>query len=51
MSNIKVNIIFHSIYVHIYRMAAAVAEGAREVSGVEVKLYQVPETLPDEVLA
>jgi NAD(P)H dehydrogenase (quinone) len=34
-----------------YRMAEAVAEGARQVSGVEVKLYQVPETLPEEVLA
>ncbi len=32
-------------------MAQAVAEGAREVPGVTVKLMKVPETLPNEVLA
>lgn len=47
---VKVNIIFHSIYGHIYKMAEAVAAGAREVEGAEVKIYQVPETLPEEVL-
>lgn len=47
---VKVNVIFHSIYGHIYRMAEAIAEGAREVEGAEVQIYQVPETLPDEVL-
>jgi NAD(P)H dehydrogenase (quinone) len=47
---VKVNVIFHSIYGHIYRMAEAIAEGAKEVEGAEVKIYQVPETLPDEVL-
>lgn len=47
----KVNVIFYSLYGHIYKMAEAIAQGAREVKGSEVKLYQVPETLPDEVLA
>ena len=47
----KVKIVFYSMYGHIYRMAEAVAEGAREVEGVEVKLLQVPELIPDEVLA
>ena len=47
---VKVNIIFYSMYGHIYRMAEAVAAGAREVEGAEVGIYQVPETLPDEVL-
>lgn len=47
---VKVNVIFHSIYGHIYRMAEAIAEGAREVEGAEVQIYQVPETLPDEIL-
>jgi NAD(P)H dehydrogenase (quinone) len=47
---VKVNVIFHSIYGHIYRMAEAIAEGAREVEGAEVEIYQVPETLPNEVL-
>jgi NAD(P)H dehydrogenase (quinone) len=47
----KVNIVFHSMYGHIYRMAQAVAEGSREVKGAEVSLYQVPETLPADVIA
>jgi NAD(P)H dehydrogenase (quinone) len=47
----KVNVVFYSMYGHIYRMAEAIAEGAREVKGAEVALYQVPETLPNEVLA
>lgn len=47
---VKVNIIFYSMYGHIYRMAEAVAEGAREVEGAEVGIYQVPEILSNEVL-
>lgn len=47
---VKVNLIFHSIYGHIYRMAEAIAAGAREVEGAEVNIYQVPETLSDEIL-
>jgi NAD(P)H dehydrogenase (quinone) len=47
----KVSIVFYSLYGHIYRMAEAVAEGAREVKGAEASLYQVPETLPDDVIA
>jgi NAD(P)H dehydrogenase (quinone) len=47
----KVKVVFYSMYGHIYRMAEAVAEGAREVEGTEVELLQVPELIPDEVLA
>ena len=47
---VKVNVIFHSIHGHIYKMAEAVAAGAREVEGAEVGIYQVPETLPPEVI-
>ncbi len=47
----KVKIFFYSMYGHVYRMAEAVAAGAREVEGVEVELLQVPELIPDEVLA
>ncbi len=47
----KINIIFHSLYGHVYRMAEAVAEGAGEVKGAEVDLYQVPETLSGEIIA
>ena len=46
----KVRVIFYSMYGHIYRMAEAVAEGAREVEGAEVELLQVPELGPDEAL-
>jgi len=46
----KIEIVFYSMYGHIYRMAEAVAEGAREVEGAEVELHQVPELIPDEVL-
>jgi NAD(P)H dehydrogenase (quinone) len=38
------------MYGHIWKMAEAVAEGAREVNGAQVKLFQVEETLPEEVL-
>jgi NAD(P)H dehydrogenase (quinone) len=46
----KVNVIFYSMYGHVYRMAEAVAEGARGVKDAEVKLFQVPETVPEDVL-
>ena len=46
----KVKIVFYSMYGHIYRMAEAVAEGAREVEGAEVEILQVHELVPDEVL-
>jgi NAD(P)H dehydrogenase (quinone) len=47
---VKVQVVFYSMYGHIYRMAEAVAEGARELEGAEVALYQVPELVPEEVL-
>lgn len=45
----KVLVLFYSTYGHVYRMAQAVAEGARD-AGAEVTLKRVPETLPAEVL-
>lgn len=48
--SIRVKIVFYSMYGHIYKMAQAVAEGAREVEGVEVQLLQVPELVPDAAL-
>src|SRR3954449_2176306 len=47
---VKVQVVFHSLYTHVFRLAEAVAEGAREVPGAEVLLAQVAETLPLEVL-
>ena len=46
----KVLVVFYSAYGHIFKMAEAVAEGAREVAGAEVLIRRVPETLPEEVL-
>jgi len=50
MMSAKIYVIFYSMYGHIYKMAEAMAEGAKEVKGVEVVLRRVPETLPKEVL-
>ncbi|MGE5193765.1 MAG: NAD(P)H:quinone oxidoreductase [Deltaproteobacteria bacterium] len=47
---VKIQIIFYSMYGHIYRLAEAVAEGARQVAGAEVELRQVPELVPDAAL-
>jgi NAD(P)H:quinone oxidoreductase type IV len=46
----KVQIVFYSMYGHVYQLAEAVAEGAREVPATEVSLYQVPELMSDEAL-
>jgi len=46
----RIQIIFYSMYGHVYRMAEAIAEGAREVDGAEVSLYQVEELVPEEAL-
>ena len=46
----NVQIIFYSMYGHVYQLAEAVAEGAREVPDTEVKLYQIPELVPDDAL-
>lgn len=47
---VKVHVIFYSTYGHVYQLAQAVAEGAREIAGTEVQIFQVAETLPEEVL-
>jgi NAD(P)H dehydrogenase (quinone) len=47
---VNVQVIFYSTYGHVYALAEAVAEGAREVAGTEVTLLQVAETLPTEIL-
>ncbi|MGC2765660.1 MAG: NAD(P)H:quinone oxidoreductase [Candidatus Acidiferrum sp.] len=48
--SIKVQVIFYSMYGHVHRMAEAVVEGAKQVTGAEVSLYQVQELMPDDVL-
>jgi len=46
----KILVVYYSMYGHIHRMAQAMAEGAKEVSGAEVVLRRVPETLSEEIL-
>jgi len=46
----KVQVVFYSMYSHVYKMAEAIAAGAREVKDVEVTLLQVPELTPADVL-
>jgi NAD(P)H dehydrogenase (quinone) len=48
--SVRVKVIFYSLYGHVFKMAEAVAAGAREVPGAEVELTQVAETLPKDVL-
>ena len=47
---VKVQIVFYSMYGHVWKLAEAIAEGAGEIAGAEVQLLQVAETLPDDVL-
>lgn len=48
--SVKLQIIFYSMYGHVHQLAEAVAAGAREVPGVEVGLFQVPELVSEEAL-
>ncbi|HEX8914213.1 MAG TPA: NAD(P)H:quinone oxidoreductase [Humisphaera sp.] len=47
---VNVQIIFYSMYGHIFQLAQAVAEGAREVPGANVTVSQVPELVPEDAL-
>ncbi len=38
------------MYGHTYKMAEAEAQGAREIEGVEVNIYRVQETVPEDIL-
>jgi NAD(P)H dehydrogenase (quinone) len=46
----KIQVVFYSMYGHVYRMAEAIAAGAREAGAGEVSLWQVPELVPEEIL-
>jgi len=45
----KIAIVFYSLYGHIQKLAEAEKKGA-EKAGAQVDLYQIPETLSEEVL-
>lgn len=49
--SVKILVLYYSMYGHIETMAQAVAEGARKVSGAEVTIKRVPETMPPELFA
>ncbi|KAJ0409902.1 hypothetical protein P43SY_005796 [Pythium insidiosum] len=46
----KIAIVYYSTYGHIATVAKAIKEGILKVDGISVDIYQVPETLPKEVL-
>ncbi len=46
----RIQVIFYSMYGHVHQLAEAVAEGARQIEGAEVGLFQVPELVPEEAL-
>jgi NAD(P)H dehydrogenase (quinone) len=46
----KVLVLYYSMYGHIETLANSVAEGARQVEGVEVTVKRVPETMSPEGL-
>ena len=48
--SIRVQIVFYSMYGHVYKLAEAEAEGARRVPGAIVELYQVPDLMSAEAL-
>ncbi len=45
----KILVLYHSAYGHVETMAEAIAEGAREVAGVQVDIRRAPELVSDEV--
>ena len=46
----KIQVVFYSMYGHVYQLAEAVAVGARSVEGAEVSLFQAAELVPDAAL-
>ena len=46
----KVLIVYYSTYGHVYRMATHVAEGVKEIPGVEAVVRRVPELIPQSVI-
>jgi NAD(P)H:quinone oxidoreductase type IV len=46
----EIQVIFYSMYGHVYQMAEAVVQGVEQLKGTRVGLYQVPELIPDEAL-
>lgn len=45
----KILVLYYSTYGHIEQMAAAIADGARDVDGIDVFVKRVPELVPEEI--
>jgi NAD(P)H dehydrogenase (quinone) len=45
----KILVLYYSMYGHVEKLAAAIAEGASTVKGAQVTVKRVPETLPPDV--
>ena len=43
-------VVYYSTFGHVFRLAGAVADGARSVAGTIVKLARVPELIPEEII-
>jgi NAD(P)H dehydrogenase (quinone) len=50
-SDMKILIVYYSLYGHIHRLAGSVAEGVREIQGAEAVMLRVPETLSPEIIS
>ncbi|XP_073038504.1 probable NAD(P)H dehydrogenase (quinone) FQR1-like 2 [Primulina eburnea] len=48
--NLKLFVVFYSMYGHVEGLARRMKRGVEMTPGVDAVLYRVPETLPDEVL-
>lgn len=48
--SLRIQVVFYSMYGHVYRLAEAICDGARSLEGADVSLYQVPELMPDDAL-
>ena len=46
----KVQVVFYSMYAHVYRLAEAIVAGVKEAPDTDVSIYQVPELVPDDKL-
>ena len=46
----KIYVVFYSLYSHVYQLAEAIVEGAKEVKNTEVNLYQVYELMSEDAL-
>ncbi len=46
----KILVVYYSMYGNVFKLAQAVADGARELNGADVSLKTVPELIPQEII-